>query len=216
MPATLVDQMVVPITTDSQGRAFLAINLNGAPGHDDVTGMVLYGNPGTPLLETPRFRKFKSGKVNHIWEQVRTVWCSVKIIPLLPNFLTTFPPVYVIKERDGCDWNPSSYSPSAEELLADMSTKTYNSYKQFRIFQRCVGYGMLNKVPPYPTSLVSANTGANIHGQWRGCDENLGSLDATNSAHIYAMWRGAEASKVIAYGIIKAKFQVKGTYDAGD
>jgi len=215
---TITDTITFDITTDSNGNAYFAFNFNGCPGQNSDTGMLLHGNPGAPAFDYHKFPKFTSGQVNRIWEQVRCSWVKFKYYPIAPYVTTTgvpyitYYPAFVIKERDGIDWDPLTAFPTDDQMLSDPSTKVYNVAKPFTIFQRSCKYPILGKIPPYPSSAVASNTGANIWGQWHGIDDHMGSLNDINSAHIYAKFSGQYHGAKVATVVVTAKFQCKGNY----
>lgn len=217
---TITDRCVMQVKGDANGNVAVAINLNGAPGREDETGMMMYARPITPDINYGfSFQKFKNNKLNHIWEQCRCVWLKLKWFPYRPNdgsSVAVYSPVATIKERDGIDWSPSSTFPDDKTMYYEPNFKAYNWFRPFTIFQRCVPYGYLSKIPPYPTSSVFVNTGANIHGQWHGIDTALGRMDDPNSAHIYIRFKEAPANGVLGNFVITAKFQCKGSYYSAD
>lgn len=218
-PLTIQDRTVVEVKADANGNVAVAVNLNGAPGRQDESSMVCRVRPITPEILYYNFKKFKNNKLNHVWEQCRCVWLKLKWFPYRPNdgsSVAVYTPAVVIRERDGIDWSPSSTFPDDTTIYYEPSFKAYNWYRPFTIFQRCVPYGFLSKVPPYPTSSVFANTGANIHGQWHGMDASLGRMDDANSEHIYIRFKDAPVNGVLGTFIVTAKFQCKGSYYSAD
>lgn len=209
-PLTIIDRDIFDLTTDSNGKCYFAINLNGAPGKNNSDGMVVRGNPGTPVTSYNfAFKKFASLAL--LWEQVRCKWIKVQFIPRQQyesNF--AYVPMYIIRERDGMDFDPTTFFGTTSDVLYEPRCKAYNFSKPFKLFQRTVPYGYLSKVPPYPEVEVDSNTGFNIMGQWHGMNSSLGNLNSANSNHIYGMIPDGPPTKTIGDFVCTAKFECKG------
>lgn len=212
-----MDREIIEVRTGSDGKAFIAVNLNGAPGKATSEGMVLSGDPTTPTLDYNfNFHKFEANKIPKIWEQCRCVWLKMRWFPNLPfensNTGASYSAFTFVKERDGIDWDPSSTFPADTQIYTEPNFKAFNWFRPFTVFQRTVPYGYLSKVPNYTVAGIETTTGANIHGQWHGVNTTMGSLNDANTCHIYGRVNEAPPSAKLGHFLISAKFALKGSY----